>query len=151
MKEFNTEIDIEASPERVWQVFTDLSSYREWNPFIKEASGELSVGSELKMFLQPPGGRGMQFHPFVLTVIPNVQVTWRGHIPGVFTGEHTFKLEPLGENRTRFTQHSKFTGLAAKFVGNKFVTGGHQGFEAMEVALKKRVEATIDDQAGEVS
>ena len=35
--ELTTFVDIDATPERVWQVLTDLPAYAEWNPFITEA------------------------------------------------------------------------------------------------------------------
>jgi len=143
MKEVHTEIVINASPHRVWEVFTDLSRFRDWNPFIKEAEGELKTGSQLRMVLQPPDGRRMEFHPKVLSVVSDKEVSWQGHIPGVFTGEHHFSLEAIGEDKTRFRQRSKFTGLATRFIGNSFVEGGRRGFEAMEQALKSQVEQKI--------
>ncbi len=30
----HTEIDIEAPPETVWRILTDLERYGEWNPFV---------------------------------------------------------------------------------------------------------------------
>ena len=44
MKELHSEIVIDASPERVWDVLTDFASYPQWNPFIRRISGELEVG-----------------------------------------------------------------------------------------------------------
>jgi hypothetical protein len=98
------------------------------------------VGTELKMLLQPPGGRGMEFHPKVRSVIPNKEISWQGRIPGVFTGTHKFTLDPLEGNKTRFVQHSEFEGLAVRFGGEEFLEGGRRGFEEMERALKERVE-----------
>jgi hypothetical protein len=46
----------------------------------------------------------------------------------------------MGENRTRFAQRSTFTGLATRFFRGDFVEGMRGGFEAMEGALKERVE-----------
>jgi len=142
LKQFQTEIEIKASPDRVWRIFTDLSKFRDWNPFIIEAEGELKVGNQSHMTLHPPGGRQMEFHPKVLSVVEAKEVSWQGHIPGVFTGEHHFALELVGDNRTLFKQSSKFTGLATKFIGGEFVEGGRHGFEAMEQALKRRAELT---------
>jgi hypothetical protein len=53
----------------------------------------------------------MEFRPEVLSVVANRVVSWRERIPGVFTGEHNFTLERMGENKTRFAQRSTFTGL----------------------------------------
>jgi hypothetical protein len=142
LKEVRTEIELSASPERVWQVFTDLASFRDWNPFIKEAEGELKVGSKLRIVLQPPGRGAMELRPEMLSVVANREVSWRGRIPGVFTGEHKFTLERTDDNGTRFVQRSTFAGLATRFFRRDFVEGMRRGFEAMEVALKERVENT---------
>jgi hypothetical protein len=136
LKEFLTEIEINASPEKVREIFSDVLKFNDWNPFIRNVEGKLFVGTELKMQLNPPGDRSMDFHPKVLTVIPNKGVSWQGHIPAVFTGTHKFTLEPISTNRTRFTQHSEFSGLAARFAGSEFVEGGGRGFIEMEHALK---------------
>jgi hypothetical protein len=140
LKEVRTEIKLDASPERVWQVFTDLAAFKDWNPFIKEAEGELNVGSKLRLYLQPPRGRGMEFRPEVPSVVANKEVSWRGHISVVFNGEHRFTLERMGGNATRFAQHSIFRGFATRFFGGDFFEGMRRGFEAMERAMKERVE-----------
>ena len=140
MREVRTEIKLNASPERVWQVFTDFAAFKDWNPFIKVAEGELKVGSKLRLYLQPPGGRGMEFRPEVLGIVANMEVSWRGHIPIVFNGEHRFTVERVGENVTRFAQHSTFRGLAIRLFGGDFLEWMREGFEAMERAMKERVE-----------
>ena len=38
---------VEAPPERVWQVVSDLAAYAHWNPFIVRAGGEVALGSRL--------------------------------------------------------------------------------------------------------
>jgi uncharacterized protein YndB with AHSA1/START domain len=45
MKELRTEIEIQATPEKVWQVFTDLDQNPEWNPLIYRAIGKAQVGA----------------------------------------------------------------------------------------------------------
>ena len=74
----------------------------------------------------------MEFRPEVLSVVANRELSWRGRIPGIFTGEHRFALERTGENGTRFVQRSTFTGLATRFFRGDFVEGMRRGFEAME-------------------
>jgi hypothetical protein len=142
MKELHTDIEIQASAERVWQIFTDFASLPQWNPFVRQASGNLETGARLKVRLQPPGGRAMTFRPTLLKVEPGRELRWLGHlvVPGLFDGEHSFLIEPLGPDRVRFTQREVFTGLFAFIFTGSFAANTRLGFEAMNQALKERAE-----------
>ena len=115
MKELSAEVEIEAPAERVWQVLTDFAKFPEWNPFIRQLSGEVRTGAKLHVRLEPTGGRGMSFSPKMLIVEPNRELRWLGRLfmPGLIDGEHSLIIEPLDEKRVRFTQREKFTGLLA--------------------------------------
>ena len=63
MKEVYSEIQINASASVVWDILTDFEKFGEWNPFIKEISGTLKEGSELRIFIEPPNSKGMEFKP----------------------------------------------------------------------------------------
>ena len=60
-----------------------------------------------------PGKFGMRFKPTVLSIRPERELRWLGHLlfSGIFDGEHYFLLEPIGESRTRLRQGEKFSGL----------------------------------------
>ena len=138
----HTEIAIQTTPERLWEILTNFASYPEWNPFIPRIGGAATVGSRLDVRLQPPGGRGMSLHPTVLAAAPPRELRWLGHlgIPGLFDGEHRFRIEPLGTDRVRFVQEEQFKGLLAPILV-RFIAGGTRlGFEAMNQALKARAE-----------
>jgi hypothetical protein len=142
MREVATEIDIGAPPERVWDLLTDFESFPEWNPFLREAEGERTVGSQLTVRIAPPGGKAMTFRPKVIAVEPNRELRWLGRvvIPGLADGEHIFSLEPIGEGRTRFVHREEFRGpLWAAMKGTLKRT--EEGFNAMNAALKSRAEA----------
>lgn len=38
-RQLESEVDVQASPERVWEVLTDFTAYPAWNPFIVQAGG----------------------------------------------------------------------------------------------------------------
>ena len=145
MKELRSEIEIEAPAERVWQLLTDFSSFPQWNPFIRHASGTILVGERLEVNIQPSGARGMTFRPSVLKAEPNRELRWLGHllIPGLFDGEHIFTIEPLGESRVRFTQREVFTGLLVPLFARGLDTDTRRGFEEMNQALKARAEQDL--------
>lgn len=142
MKELRTEIEIQASAERVWQLLTDFASFPQWNPFIRWAKGDVRVGAPLEVRLQPSGGSGMTFKPTVLKSDPNHEFRWLGRLllPGLFDGEHIFTIETLGTNRVRFTQREVFTGLLVPLLARSLDSSTRRGFEEMNQALKRRAE-----------
>ncbi|HRV60085.1 MAG TPA: SRPBCC domain-containing protein, partial [Solirubrobacterales bacterium] len=89
----------------------------------------------------PPGGREMTFRPTVLKVETGRELRWRGRllVPGIFDGEHCFRLTPAGPG-TRLEQGESFTGLLPRFMS---VTLGQteRGFNELNQALKERAEA----------
>lgn len=44
----DTHIDIDAPPDRVWQVLTNFADYPNWNPFIIKVQGEPIAGTKIK-------------------------------------------------------------------------------------------------------
>jgi hypothetical protein len=142
MKELHSEIDIQASDERVWQLLTDFASFPQWNPFILRASGEPKTGTRLEVTIQPSGARGMTFRPTVLKAESKRELRWLGHllIPGLFDGEHSLTIQPLEANRVRFVQHEIFTGILVPLFAHSLDTDTRRGFEEMNQALKMRAE-----------
>ena len=143
MKELHSEIEIDASVERVWDILTDFASYPQWNPFIRSISGELKVGQRLEVRLEPPDSRGITLRPTVLRAEPNHLMRWVGHVwvPGLFDGEHSLATHPLGKNRVRFVQHEAFKGVLVSLLARSLDKNTLRGFEEMNEALKERAEA----------
>jgi hypothetical protein len=141
LRELRSEIEIDASPERVWAVVTEFAAYPEWNPFIRRISGELREGAKLEVQIQPPGARATTFKPTVRAVETNRELRWLGRllVPGILDGEHSLLIEPREGGRSRFVQRERFSGFLVGFVkGTLAKTEG--GFEQMNGALKARVE-----------
>jgi hypothetical protein len=143
MKELHSEIEINASVERVRDILTDFASYPQWNPFIRTIIGELKVWERLEVRLEPPDSRGITMRPTVLSAEPNRLMRWVGHllVPGLFDGEHSLATEPLGENRVRFVQHEAFKGVLVRLLARSLDKNTLRGFEEMNDALKERAEA----------
>ena len=140
--DLRTDIEIDAPPETVWAVLTDLVSYSEWNPFVVSSQGIPAVGERLTNRLQPPGGRAMTFRPTVTVVETGQVFEWLGRLgfPGVFDGRHRFEIEPTPTG-SRFTQSEAFSGVLVRFMRKSLDTQTLQGFRAMNSALKSRAEA----------
>jgi len=135
------EIEIDASPAAVWATLADTDAYPDWNPFVRNLSGELREGARLQARIAPPGGRALTFRPTVLAVRAGRELRWLGRflLPGLLDGEHSFLLEPLAGGRTRFVQTERFSGLLVALVG-RTLERTQLGFEQMNAALKVRVE-----------
>lgn len=141
MQHIETEILINASPEKVWAVLTDFEHHPKWNPFIKSIEGEKAVGKQLKVAIQPPGGGGMTFKPEVLAFEANKEFRWKGKllVKGIFDGEHYFRLADAGNGATRFSHGEKFSGFLVALMGS-MLDKTKAGFELMNEALKKECE-----------
>ncbi len=142
MKHLETEILIKAWPEQVWEVLTDFRRYPEWNPFIREAEGDIRPGGRLRVRIHPPGARPMTFRPVVQVARPGEELRWHGRLllPGLFDGEHVFRVEPTDDGRVRFTQSERFRGVLVPLFPRSLYANTLRGFEAMNLALKDRVE-----------
>jgi hypothetical protein len=142
MKEIYTEVNIQASAEKVWRILTNFNSYPQWNPFILEAYGKIELEGKLKIILQPPDSTRMIFRPVIIKLDPNRELHWLGHlfIPGLFDGVHSFIIEPLKSNSVRFIQREKFTGILVPLFANKLDSGTKRGFIEMNNAIKKQAE-----------
>lgn len=138
----HTEIEIEASAERVWSVLTDFVAYPQWNPFIKSVAGEPEQGARLQIAVQPSGGKLMRFAPVVLAAESGHELRWLGHFlfPGVFDGEHCFLIEPLGQGKVLFQQSERFSGVLVRLLRTSLDRDTKRGFEEMNSALKERAE-----------
>lgn len=144
MHEIHTEIEIQASAARVWDVLTDFGSHPQWNPFVRSITGQPRKGERLVVNIKPEGGKGMTFKPTVLVAQPERELRWLGKflIPGLFDGEHYFQLEPIGADRTKFVHGEKFSGLLVSMAKASLDGGTRAGFVAMNEALKARAEGT---------
>jgi hypothetical protein len=139
-----SEIDIAATPERVWSILTDISAYPSWNPFIRAIKGSIEKGQRLTISIQPTGGKAMTFRPTVLVAAPNTELRWLGHflIPGIFDGEHYLKIVQTDAGRVRFTQGERFSGVLVGMAKATLNRGTKSGFIAMNAALKARAESS---------
>jgi hypothetical protein len=142
MHRIETQIEINAPAERVWSLLMDFPSYPRWNPFIRSIEGNPMVGQSLNVLIQPPGSKAMRFRPTVLKVEPNREFRWKGKllVPGLFDGEHYFKLEPKPGGGLVFRQGEMFSGLLVPLLKRSLDGATKQGFIAMNEALGREAE-----------
>jgi hypothetical protein len=149
-KTLTTEIDIDTTPQHVWQILSDLTAYREWNPFIVQATGRAAIGDRLSLRMQPVGGRAMTLRPTVTEVREGELLRWVGRlgVRGIMDVEHSFVLEPRRNGGTRLVQREDFRGMLVPFVTRTLERGTLPAFVRMNEALKRRAEESMSSRRG---
>jgi hypothetical protein len=151
--ELTTFVDIDATPERVWQVLTDLPAYAEWNPFITRAEGAVVVGARWTVSVPPVNAFvPSRLRPTVREVVPLRRLRlWsrldRLGIPGVFDVEHTMTITDH-DGGVRLWQQDRFGGLLAPLLIGALNRHRSATYHAMNAALKARVEGRPATRTG---
>lgn len=93
-------------------MLADFEHYADWNPLNIEASGEPEVGEKVRMRFVNAAKRGATVRQTVAITRsdPGRALSWRGHIPLLFTREHVFKLSRQGDG-TRLLHNETLSGL----------------------------------------
>jgi len=146
--QIKTEIIINASQEKVWQVLTNLEEYSRWNPFIVRSIGSIAEGNTLTNTLKSGTGN-MTFRPRVLKVEATTYFDWLGRlwVKGLFDGHHYFELKALGPDQVKLIHGEKFSGIFSGVIFRKIGEETRQNFEKMNAALKKEAEKIFAAEA----
>jgi hypothetical protein len=142
MKELITGIEINAGPDVVWNILTDFDAYPGWNPFILSFGKKPVPGKRFSVTIQQPGSKPMTFRPVCLKMERNRTFRWLGHLffKGLFDGEHSFELIPLGDGRTKLVHQERFSGILVPLLWKQLDTKTRLGFNQMNQKLKERAE-----------
>jgi hypothetical protein len=140
-KSIRTEIIINASKEKVWNILSNFSAYPGWNPFIIHIAGEQSKGSRLAVTLLN-GKKEFAMKPRVVSVVPNQYFDWLGSlfIKGLFDGHHYFEIEEVSPTQVRFIHGEHFSGILSGMILRSIADETRNNFIKMNNALKERAE-----------
>lgn len=131
-------VDVEAPPNEVWDVLSDVERWPEWTPTVREATridhGPFAVGSTTRV-VQP------RLRPAVWEVTrleEGRRFTWMTRGPGVMT-EADHVIEPHGAG-SRVTLSVRFAGMLGGMIGRMYcgITQRYVGIEAE--SLRRRCE-----------
>lgn len=140
--EQSTTVDIAASPERVWDVLTDVEHWSDWTESVRWVrrleDGPLRTGSTAKIS-QPK----VPTVDWVVTEFdPGREFTWVSAGPGALTtARHSVEALPGGGSRVRLSVDQ--SGIVGSLVGRLY-RGLTERYLAMESAgLKAQCEARL--------
>lgn len=138
MEHFETSATINATPDRVWEVLADTSSWPDWDSGVVRVEGELELGRRIKVVseLNPKRAYAVK----VAELEPGRGMTWRGGMPlGLFRGVRTYRLSPDGDGRTRFDMREEFTGPLLPLIWRS-MPDMNPSFRQFAEGLRRRVE-----------
>lgn len=137
-KSYSVSVDIEAAPERVWEVMRDVERWHEWTPSIRRIDlldrTPFGVGSRVRV-LQPklPPARWT-----VTQADAGQGFTWISRAPGLLvTGHH--RIAPLGRG-SRATLCIEYEGLFGPLLARLTHRLNEEYVAAEAAGLKRRCE-----------
>lgn len=134
-KSVQTEVVIEASPEAVWQVLTDVEQYKEWNPVFEYKDGQLNQGNKVVYKVTEAENKSAVMSAKVIKLTPNKVLNQTGGLWGVITFDHTYTLTEV-EQGTKVTIHEYYSGIYVNFWNEKLIA---KQYKILAQALKTRV------------
>lgn len=135
-KSVHHEISINATPQKVWEVLTDMNAYEEWNPTMKLVNGEVKVGNKVTYQFTQDENNISEIPATVKQIVPNKLLNQAGGIPFVLTYNHKYILEPENGG-TKVTIHEDYDGIGVNFWNPKPV---EEAYKRLNEALKVRAE-----------
>lgn len=140
-------ITIDAPVKIVWQVFTEIEHWDDWNTVCRECrleeGGAMEEGACISFELTPllfP----LRIAPVIEEAKEEASVTWSGARWGIHA-RHTFTFIPLN-GRTRLESLESFSG---PLLWVARVTGVNRRLHMLTRRLLKAIKAAAEERAGE--
>lgn len=132
---------IHADVEKVWDTFTDLSCWKDWNTVlrdVKPSKGKMAEGKHLRCWMRP-FVFSLHFDPVISEVVRGRRVVWSGRRYGI-SARHEFIFEK-NNGGTKVTSKETLLGLPMIFPGLFFPAERIRELTALMLAdLKKAAE-----------
>lgn len=139
MKEYHTDIEINAPRNEVWNSLTNFENYSEWNPLVSKLTGDISEGGTINTRIVP---LNKTFSAKLLSYKKNEEIIWKGKQVASFllAGKHYYRLTERREDLTILEHGEYFAGLLSSFISKRLLEKMEKAFNDHNVALKQRVE-----------
>lgn len=136
-----TQIAIDAPPERVWPVIADFARYPEWNPFILRVAGTVREGASVRYQFEFPQGIRIWAMAKILRYSAGDELLWEAHFLSrrVFNGAHHFRVRPGDNGSTVFLHGESFSGFLSPLAWPLIRLAGPRIYNSLNIALKQRV------------
>lgn len=138
-KRYSVTRSIQATPEVVWGLLTDATSYAGWNPTIVTIQGPIVLNGTVSLVSTVNPKRTFKVKVDVME--PPRRLVWSDGMPfGLFKGERTFLLERRGDS-TEFSMAEEYTGLMSGLIV-KSIPDLTESFDQFADGLKSAAETS---------
>lgn len=129
-------ITIDARPEKIWNILTDVNRWSEWEKDNKDPllKGSFKAGNSFTW-----KSKGLSIRSDIKVAAPYRYIAWSGPAFGVFA-IHTWQFTPLEDGSTRVEIRESMEGWLVSLMPGKFQEGLDKSLENWLVVLKKRAE-----------
>jgi hypothetical protein len=138
--------EIDAPPERVWEILEDLGAYAEWNPFTPRIDASLVPGEPVVLHVAMRPGRPLLVQREVCTAHDPVrrELGWGMTLGARFLlrADRVQRVEAGPGGGARYYTADTFSGLLTPLVMALYRADIQRGFEGVARALKERAERT---------
>ncbi len=144
-KRFRADIEVKASIAVGWRVLTDLAAYPEWNPMLRQVTGEPVLNAKwgLRVAKKLGSNETIGLPAKVRVCLPEKELAWGGGVPGVLDVHHYCRLQAT-PNGFRLIHGEDFTGLLVPVlwpvIGKRV---RHENYVALNEAFRTRCEAVM--------
>ncbi|MEI1280177.1 SRPBCC domain-containing protein [Leptospira venezuelensis] len=139
-----TSIEIQASPEKIWSIFTDFSKFPSWNPFLKRILGKPVQDGTIIVFDYYFTGVYLPTKALIYELTNSKSISWKGAFPlffkYMFAGDHRFTLEKITPGRTKFSHTAILTGIMPSVFSSHIQTAVRNSHIKMNQRLKELSE-----------
>ena len=144
MAEYGTSVTSTASPDKVWKIWSDMSTWGDWNPNVStmEWQGGFQSGTSGVMNTRPDAKGKMMHHKMrLLDVVPGRSFALETSvIPGT-TFRFNCRIEPVG-GETKIGQFVEVKGPLGPILGGMLGPQVSKEFGTLLTNLSKRAESS---------
>jgi hypothetical protein len=134
------EITIEAPVATVWEIFTDIPRWPDWNANITGAGidGPLAVGATFHWLTAVTVNSSV-----VMELAPMERIIWSGDVNG-FTVVHLWQFSPVNDHRSSVRAEESWSGVVDIRQKEFFRRSRGESIRYWLESLKRKAEATAD-------
>lgn len=143
LMEIESEIEISAPANKVWQVITKIENWSDFNPAIGASNGVAKLGSVHSVIMrgENPGEVGPAYTPKIISFEDGKSYRWRAVMGAgiIFTNDKVFELQ-ASETGTLLKHKEVFNGMMLPLMKDFMQKGVPPILDEMNKAFKTEAE-----------